>query len=178
MKIWKNIKKLFISVCDFFYNLSGGKKNDLKNVRRVYFGLKIRLITFLGVLLFFILMIFSVIILNLQRSYILDEKRKRTDYLAQTLSALFESYIDQTNSASRQSRSIQLKAIADNCNYFKQFNDDIFKIYVTDEKGNIIHSTYKNEINTKTKGSYVYKSLQSLEVVSGYKWKEEKINYE
>ena len=44
-------KKTVLKILDFFYSIFVGKKYDIKNVRRVYFGLSIRMTFLISIIL-------------------------------------------------------------------------------------------------------------------------------
>lgn len=170
MKNMGKFKAILYKILDFFYNIFNKGKSDIKNVRRVYFGLNIRMLALFWLLLLIILTVTSTIFFFHQKSSILDEKRKKTDILAQTLGALFESYIDRDINTTRAELARKKSLVEENSNYFKKFNDEIFKIFVTDEKGIIRHSTdiRAKEINTKAKATYVDRCLSEKEIIKGY----------
>lgn len=155
----KNSKGFAGKILDYFYNIFIGKKYDLKNVRRVYFGLSIRMISLLGFLILLILFITGSIFFLFQRQALFSEKNNKAAVFTRILSEQAEYYLDKDINTSRVERQKKFTFIKDTSESYKRFNEDIVKIVLVNEKGNIEYSTFQPDIGKPTNGSYLIRCL-------------------
>lgn len=163
--VFKFIVSVWMGVLSFFYELFGGKKKDLKNVRRVYFGIAVRMIFLIGVIIFFILLVTGGVFFMMYRNALFTEKNNKAGILAKILSEQAEGYLNTDIYTSKTERRQNFHYISDNSLSFKKFNNDIVKIVLVNDKGIIQYSTYRPDIGVKTNGSYLWKCLEEKELI-------------
>ena len=169
-------KKTVLKILDFFYSIFVGKKYDIKNVRRVYFGLSIRMTFLISIILIIILFITGTTFFLFQRQALFNEKNNKAASLTRILSDQAEYYLDKDINTSSLDRKNKLIYIKENSETFKKFNEDIIKIVLVNEKGTIEYSTYAPDIGRITNGSYLFKCLKEREL-QRYDFKENKKKY-
>jgi hypothetical protein len=137
-------------------------------VRKVYFGIRIRLLGLLILVMVFIVAALTIIMYFNQIRLLNDEKRDKAGTLAQILSGPAEFYMDKNIKTTKPELDVKYRIIAEETANFKKYNGDIVKIFLTDEKGRILYSTQPEEIGTFPKLSYLTNSLEQ---------KAEKLNF-
>lgn len=160
-KIAKKKKNIFSGILSLYDTLFGKNKNNIKNVRPVYLGIRIRLITYLGLLLLGIMVITTCSFYFIQRRSLYGEKNKKASSLVQMLQISAEYYLDKDIHTTRAERLEKYNRIKETCENFMKYNENMFKIVLTDDKGKIRYSTTAKDINKQTRGSYLIYSLKN-----------------
>ncbi len=138
---------------EFFKPPSGERVKP--KIRKVYFGIRIRLLGLLILVMSFIITALTLIMYFNQIRLLNDEKRDKAEVLAQILGGPAEFYLDKNIKTTKQELDLKYKTIADETANFKKYNDDIVKIFLTDENGRILYSTQTEEIGKSPKLNYL-----------------------
>ncbi|HQL44059.1 MAG TPA: adenylate/guanylate cyclase domain-containing protein [Spirochaetota bacterium] len=135
------------------------KKSSKKNnpIRKVYFGLRLRLILVLSVVLLIVLLIFTAFMIYNQTNIMSQEKNEKATILAQNLSNIFEWYLDKSKHETIDDTKQKLKLIKEEITKFKNNNQDILYIFLYDYYNKI---AYKSTQINITKEPY-YKVIKS-----------------
>ncbi len=172
----KNKSSYGIKILDFFYSIFIGKKYDIKNVRRVYFGLSVRMTLLISIILIIILFITGATFFLFQRQALFNEKNNKAAVLTRILSDQAEYYLDKDINTSNLDRKNKFIYIKENSETFKKFNEDIIKIVLVNEKGAIEYSTFSPDIGKITNGTYLFNCLKERKL-QRYDFKENKKKY-
>ena len=140
------------------------------NIREVYFGIRIRFLGLLALVVIAIISTTSLIMYFNQKESLEKEKYNKALTLTRILGGPAEYYLDKTIDTSKEELRIKYKTIKRECTNFKNYNDDIAKIVLTDEKGRVKYSTYGRDYKRQKIFPYIKEALQ--------KDKEELISYD
>ncbi len=135
------------------------KKSSKKSnpIRKVYFGLRLRLILVLSVVLLIVLLIFTAFMIYNQTIIMSQEKNEKATILAQNLSNIFEWYLDKSKYETIEDSKQKLKLIKEEITKFKNNNQDILYIFLYDYYNKI---AYKSTPINITQEPY-YKVIKS-----------------
>lgn len=159
----KKKKTIFNKLRTFYDAVIRNNRNNIKNVRPVYLGIRIRLITYLGLLLLGIMLITLLSFYILQRNAIYREKDNKALSLVQMLQLSAEYYLDKDIHTTRAERQEKFLRIKETCESFMNYNENMYKIVLTDDTGKIRYSTYDKDIGLPTNASYLIYSLENKE---------------
>ena len=160
-----NIKKLFFK---FLKNLNLFKKKKKNNVRKVYFGLRIRFLGLLCAVMVFIIFILTFVMYLNQRKTLENEKNAKAGALTQILSGPAEFYLDRDITTTKEDIRIKYQTIQREAYNFKKYNEDIVKIMLADEKESIRFSTVRSDINKIFDFAYFKRCLKQKEEKLGF----------
>lgn len=139
------------------------KNKKQENFRQVYFGLRIRFLGLLILVMIFIISTLTLIMYLDQRNLQEKEKNSKAETLTKILSGPAEFYLDKDINTSREELRIKYETIEREATNFKAYNSDIIKIILTDEKGLIKFSTNAADINQKSGAEFIQKCLAQEE---------------
>lgn len=147
------------------------------NIRKVYFGIRIRFLGLLSLVMIVIISIFTLIMYMNQRRLLEDEKYRKASTLTRILSGPAEFYLDKNIMTTKEELRIKYETIVRESSNFKTYNDDIVSIILTDERGIIQFSTQKSMRKQKSTQSYIKRCLkQKEEKLYFYDYTEKKKN--
>jgi class 3 adenylate cyclase/HAMP domain-containing protein len=153
-------KKVNINrIINLFLKLLGFKTKNKNNIRRVYFGLRIRFLGLLTIVMFFIILITGLLMYNKQSALLKQEKNIKAGELTKIISGNAEFYLDKDINTTKEELSIKYDTIAREANNFKNANDDIIKIMLVDKFSKVRFSTYRGDINRVYNFSYFKQCL-------------------
>lgn len=135
------------------------KKKRTSQIRGVIFGLHIRYLGLLSVVILCIVIILTLAMFINQQRVLTDEKNNKARTLIRILSEPAETYLDVNINTSFQESREKFNFISRECSNFKNYNKDIFKILIANEKAKIVYSTNKKDINTSPSLTYVKRGL-------------------
>ncbi len=153
-------------ILNFIFNLNE-KKNKNSNIRKVYFGIRIRFLLLLTGVMFFILLTIGLIMYLNQLNLLKEEKFIKAEELIGILSGNAEFYLD--NSINEE-LNIKFDAIKREAYNFKKNNNDIFKIILVNKDYWIKFSTDKNHYGKKLNYSYFEKCLKEKEEKASFQY--------
>ncbi|OHD62869.1 MAG: hypothetical protein A2176_06950 [Spirochaetes bacterium RBG_13_51_14] len=137
--------------------------SELGNIREVYFGLRIR---FLGLLLLVMIVVISILTLIMHfnnRQLIEEEKNAKARSLTQILAGPAEFYLDKNIETTNEELETKYQIIQRESQNFITYNDDIVRIVLTDEFGKVKFSTSKWDYRRKQVLPYIKDALQQDE---------------
>ncbi|MCU0822605.1 MAG: adenylate/guanylate cyclase domain-containing protein, partial [Spirochaetes bacterium] len=135
-------------------------KKNLPGIREVYFGIRIRYLLLLSLVMISIISVLTLIMYLNQRSLLEDEKNTKAMALTRILTGPAEFYLDKTIETTDQELNLKYETITTESNNFKNFNKDIEKIILTDEKGTVRFSTDEQDYKRKKLFPYVENCLK------------------
>lgn len=130
------------------------------DIRRIRFGLRLKFLLSLSIIVILVISVLSIVMYLNQRSQLINEKNAKANVLTHMLSGPAEFYLDKTVETSDQELTIKYETISREAWNFKNFNDDIEKIVLSDESGRIRFSTSKKDYRRKKIPIYIKKSLE------------------
>jgi class 3 adenylate cyclase len=139
------------------------KKKKKQAVRKVYFGIRVRLLGLLFVVLACIIAVLTLAMYLNQRRMLAAEKNTKAETLVRILSGPAEFYLDQNINTAPEERKLKYDTIVREANSFKNYNEDIVKIVLTDEKGTVRFSTSPGDYRARQAIPYVKASLSLTE---------------
>lgn len=141
--------------------MSISKKNqNPENIRRIRFGLRVKFIFLLSLIIVILISVISVLMYFSQKMLLEEEKKSKAEVLVQILSGPAEFYLDKTIKTSDRELSLKYESISREAWNFKKFNEDIEKIILCDEKGRIRFSTSRSDYRRRQIFPYIKKSLE------------------
>ena len=149
-----------------FSRLFSKKKND-DRIRKVYFGLRIRFLTLLTLVMVIIIGLIS-LILYFHQSHILEvEKKVNTETLTKILRGPAEFYLDRDKETTDKEYRLKFNVIQKEAANFMTYNKDIEKIYLVNHRGRIQYPRsgefYKWRKNPKLVPGYIMQGLKQEE---------------
>ena len=139
-------------------HLDQKKKKPL--IRKVYFGLRIRFLGFLFIVIFFFILFYTIAFYSTLRILLMKEKKAYVAKLTQILSAPAEDFLDRDKDTSRSELIEKYNFIQKESLHFIQFDKDIIKIWLVNNKAKVIFSTFKGDENKTYWFSYFIKALE------------------
>lgn len=122
------------------FNFLKRNKEESK-IRDVYFGIRVRLLFTLSLVMVIIISVLAMIMYLNQRSLLEEEKNTKAIALTHILSGPAEFYLDKTIDMTDEALRIKYETITREATNFKDYNKDIVKIILTDQFGKILFST-------------------------------------
>ncbi|HPS58804.1 MAG TPA: adenylate/guanylate cyclase domain-containing protein [Spirochaetota bacterium] len=138
-------------------------KTNLPGIREVYFGIRIRYLLILSLVMIAIISVLTFIMYINQRSLLEDEKNTKAMALTRILTGPAEFYLDKTIKTTDQELNVKYDNITTEATNYKSYNRDIFKIILTDEKGAVKFSTDDSDYSRKKIYPYVENCLKQEE---------------
>ncbi|MBN1501756.1 MAG: HAMP domain-containing protein [Spirochaetes bacterium] len=132
-------------------------------VRKVYFGLRSRALGLLTLVIIFIISVFTLVLFFFQTSTLKKEMEIKAETLTKILHNPSEFYLDNDIETSSEELKMKLDFIKKEAGSFKSYNEDIIKIILTDEKGNVKFSTFNYDYKRKDIPFYIKKVLEQDE---------------
>ncbi len=136
------------------------KKTNLPGIREVYFGIRIRYLVMLSIVMISIIAVLTLIMYLNQRSLLEDEKNTKAMALTHILTGPAEFYLDKTIETTDQELNLKYETITTEATNYKNYNKDIEKIILTDEKGAIKFSTDEKDYKRQKIYPYVQNCLK------------------
>jgi len=133
------------------------------NIREVYFGLRIRFLGLLTLVMIIVISVLTLIMYLNNRRLIEDEKNAKARSLTQILSGPAEFYLDKNIETTKEELQTKYQIIQRESANFIIYNDDITKIVLTDETGRVKFSTDKGDYRRHTILPYIKEALQEKE---------------
>ncbi len=133
------------------------------DIRAVYFGLRIRILALITLVMAITLSILTLIMYVNQQHLIEDLNSARAKSLTRILSGPAEFYLDKDMETSKEEQKIKYQTIERESKNFIAYNDDIVKIILTNERGQVRYSTSKSDFGLKNPPDYISKSLKAEE---------------
>ena len=130
------------------------------DIRRIRFGLKLKFSLILSLIMIIVVSILSIVMYLSQKNLLEQERNTKASILTHILSDHAEFYLDKTVKTTDSELSLKYKTISSEALNYKNFNDDIVKIILTDETGRIRFSTEREDYKERTIFPYIKKSLE------------------
>ncbi len=145
------------------------KKNESQeNIRRIRFGLRVKFIFLLSLIIIILISVLSVVMYLNQRTLLEEEKNSKAEVLTQILSGPAEFYLDKTVKTSDRELSLKYESITREAWNFKRFNGDIEKIILSDETGRVRFSTDRRDYRRRQIYPFIKKSLEQQKEEPGF----------
>jgi class 3 adenylate cyclase/HAMP domain-containing protein len=148
----------FIKFIKKILRLDQKKKKPL--IRKVYFGLRIRFLGFLFIVIFFFILFYTIAFFSTLRFLLMKEKKAYVAKLTQILSAPAEEFLDRDKDTIRKELIEKYNFIQKESLHFIQFDKDIIKIWLVNNKAKVVFSTFKGDENKTYWFSYFIKALE------------------
>ncbi|MBN2403578.1 MAG: adenylate/guanylate cyclase domain-containing protein [Spirochaetes bacterium] len=151
------------------------KKDDSGpvDIRKIRFGLKLKFSLILSVIMITVISILSVVMYLNQKNLLEQERNTKASILTHILSGHAEYYLDKTVKTADKELELKYRTIRTEALNYKNFNDDIEKIILTDETGRVKFSTENADYKRKDIFPYIKKSLgQQKEELEFYDFSE------
>lgn len=136
------------------------KKKKKPLIRKVYFGLRIRFLGFLFIVIFFFILFYTLVFFSTLRILLMKEKKAYVAKLTQILSAPSEEFLDRDKDTIRSELIEKYNFIKKESLDFIQFDNDIIKIWLVDNKAKVVFSSFKGDENKTYWFSYFIKALE------------------
>lgn len=138
------------------------KKEDEgpSDIRRIRFGLKFKFSLILSLIMITIIAILSIVMYMNQKNLLEQERSTKANILTHILSGPAEYYLDKTVKTTDKELNLKYETISSEATNYKNFNDDIEKIILTDETGKVRFSTDNADYKTKEIYPYIKKALE------------------
>ncbi|MBN2039040.1 MAG: adenylate/guanylate cyclase domain-containing protein [Spirochaetes bacterium] len=133
------------------------------DIRRIRFGLRVKFLLLLSLIVILVISVLSTIMYFNQRNLLIQEKNTKANVLTHLLSGPAEFYLDKTVQTSDEESAVKYQTISREAESFKNFNDDIEKIVLSDQNGKIRFSTSRGDYRRKKALPYIKKSLEQNE---------------
>lgn len=132
--------------------------------RKVFFGVRTRILALLILVMVVILTFIAVILYQHQKEIIHDEKMANVETLTHLLSGPAELYLDRGVDTTDSEARLKFDLIEKESLNFKLYNPDILKIIITNEKGIVRYSTERKDAGADyRKSRYIGKALDLKE---------------
>jgi class 3 adenylate cyclase len=129
------------------------------NIREVYFGLRIRFLGLLMLVMIGIISILTFIMYYHSSQLIEDEKNAKARSLTQILTGPAEFYLDKNIETTKDELQTKYQIIQRESHNFLKYNDDIIKILLTDEIGRVRFSTSAWDYQRRSVPPYIKEGL-------------------
>jgi class 3 adenylate cyclase/HAMP domain-containing protein len=143
------------------------KRNKLShargNIREVYFGLRIRFLGLLMLVMICIISILTFVMYYNSSRLIEDEKNEKARSLTQILTGPAEFYLDKNIETTKEELQTKYQIIERESHNFLTYNDDIIKILLTDELGRVRFSTSAGDYKSRPVPPYIKEGLRQNE---------------
>lgn len=149
-KVLNGLKKIF----------KEKKKIKKQIIRTVYFGLRLKFLGFLFLTLSTIIFLFTFVFYLDLRILLKREKEKSAAKLTQALKGPAEFYLDRTKYTTNEELKEKYNFIDREAKNFMNFDKDIVKIWLVDNKLKVVFSTYKGDEGKNYGFSYFIKALE------------------
>jgi len=133
------------------------------NIREVYFGLRIRFLALLTLVVVIVISVLTLIMYLNNRQLIEEEKNAKARSLTRILSGPAEFYLDKNIETTKEELETKYQIIQRESQNFIIYNDDISKIVLTDEFGRVKFSTDQRDYRRSTILPYIKEALQENE---------------
>ncbi len=164
-----NITSMINNVIKFIKKvLHLDEKKRTQAIRKVFFGIRIRFLGFLFIVIFFFILFYTIAFYSTLRILLMKEKKAYVAKLTQILSAPAEDFLDRDRETSLNELKEKYQFIEKESLHFIQFDKDIIKIWLVDNIAKVKFSTFKGDEGKTYWFSYFIKALEQ---------KEEKITY-
>ncbi len=134
--------------------------SDSIDIRRIRFGLKLKFSLILSLIMIIIISVLSIVMYVNQKKLLEQERNTKAGVLTHILSGPAEFYLDKTVKTTDKELNLKYETISAEALNYKNFNDDIVKIILTDETGRVRFSTDNSDYRKKDIFPYIKKSLQ------------------
>jgi len=141
-----------------YLNVKFKKKKSL--IRKVYFGIRIRFLGFIFLALSLLILFFTFIFYLDLRIVLKNEKESTAAKLIQALSGPAEFYLDRDKNTSGQDIIEKYNFINKEAYNFMQFDKDILKIWLINNKAQVLYSTFKGDEGKSYWFSYFTKAME------------------
>ncbi len=149
------------------------RKKDIIDIREVHFGIRLRILLFLSLIMVIVISVLAFSMYLNQRNLLEEEKNTKANVLTQILSGPAEFYLDKTIETTNEALRIKYDTITSAATSFENFNEDISKIILTDEKGKVRFSTNRRDYKRRKVFSYIKNCLnQENEELNIYDYSE------
>lgn len=146
---------------------------DLGNVREVYFGIRIRVLGLLAVVMIAVVGIFSFVMYFSTRRLVEEEKNAKARSLTGILAVPAEFYLDRNADTTPDQIQTKYQIIQREAQSFLAYNADVVKIILTDEYGVTRFSTAQWDYRRRVPPPYIKEGLQLKDdVLASYDYTE------
>jgi len=152
----------------FNFLFKSSKKKSKQKIRTVYFGIRIRFLGLLFLVMLFIISFFSLMLYLNQRRTLFEEKKMNADKLIKILSVQAREYLDRDINTTRDEIKENYQSINDEANNYIRYNEFINKIMLVDKNYTILYSSFTPELYKKYAFSYFKKCLEQKREESNY----------
>jgi class 3 adenylate cyclase/HAMP domain-containing protein len=135
------------------------KDTGPSDIRRIRFGLRLKFALLLSLVMILVIAVFSIIMYRNQKALLEKERNTKANVLTQILSGPAEYYLDKTVQTTEAELNIKYETISTEALNFRNFNDDIVDIILTDEAGRIRFSTNKADYRKRDVFPYIKNTL-------------------
>jgi class 3 adenylate cyclase/HAMP domain-containing protein len=136
------------------------KDTGPSDIRRIRFGLRLKFALLLSLVMILVIGIFSVVMYRNQKSLLEKERNAKANVLTQILSGPAEYYLDKTVQTTDAELNIKYETISTEALNFRNFNDDIVDIILTDETGRVRFSTNKADYKKRDISPFIKNALE------------------
>ncbi len=136
------------------------KDTGPSDIRRIRFGIRLKFALLLSLVMIMVIAILSVIMYRNQKSLLEKERNTKANVLTQILSGPAEYYLDKTLQTTDAELNIKYDTISTEALNFRNFNDDIVDIILTDETGRVRFSTDKADFKKRDVFPFIKNALE------------------
>jgi class 3 adenylate cyclase/HAMP domain-containing protein len=142
--------------------MSDSRKDDSapSDIRKIRFGLKFKFSLILSLIMIIVISVLSVTMYVNQKKLLEQERNSKASVLTHILSGPAEFYLDKTVKTTDKELNLKYETISSEALNYKNFNDDIIKIILSDETGRVRFSTDNSDYKKKDIFPYIKKSLE------------------
>jgi len=144
-------------------SLFSRNRTNLPGIREVYFGIRIRYLFILSLVMITVISVLTFIMYMNQRILLEEEKNTKAMALTHILTGPAEFYLDKTIKTTDEELSLKYDTITTEAINYRSYNKDIDKIILTDEKGGVKFSTDDADYKRKKIYPFVESCLQQEE---------------
>ncbi|MBN2040045.1 MAG: adenylate/guanylate cyclase domain-containing protein [Spirochaetes bacterium] len=130
------------------------------DIREVYFGMRGRVLGLIVIVMTVTIFVLTLAIFHNNRSLIIDEKIAKARSLTKILAGPAEFYLDKDIETTKNDLNTKYSIIKTESQNFITYNDDISKIILTNEYGNVRYSTDKNDYKRSKTLTYIADGLK------------------
>jgi len=129
---------------DFFAGIFRRRKKE--KFRRVYIGLRLRMLGIFFLFMSFIILVLTLVMFMDQRRLVQEEKNEKATVLTKILGGPAEFYLDRDKTMKREELTIKYDTIVREAQNFKNYNEDIYRIFICDRDRKVVYSTDSKDI--------------------------------